>query len=43
VELSVARVSGAGWPYSLSTPAEIMATAGSAAAKKGGVVDECEP
>ena len=40
---SVASVSGAGWPYSLSVPAEMMATVGRIASTSPGVVDDVEP
>jgi len=40
---SVASVSGAGWPYSLSTPDEMIATSGAAAARNVGVVEDAEP
>jgi hypothetical protein len=40
---SVASVSGAGCPYSLSMPDEMIATSGAAAARKPGVVDDAEP
>jgi hypothetical protein len=42
-DASVARVFGAGWPYSLSVPTEMTATVGRIASRRPGVVDESEP
>jgi len=40
---SVARVSGAGCPYSLPAPEEMIATDGWMASTSPGVVDELDP
>jgi hypothetical protein len=40
---SVARVSGAGCPYSLPSPDEMIATDGRMASTSAGVVDEFDP
>jgi hypothetical protein len=42
-EASDASVSGAGWPYSLPSPDEMIATEGRIAARRPGVVDEADP
>jgi hypothetical protein len=39
----MASVSGAGWPYSLSSPDEMTATDGRTAARKAGVVEDDDP
>jgi len=40
---SVASVAGAGWPYSLPSPDEMIAAVGRMTSRRPGVVDEFEP